>query len=95
MGIGNNKKGVAGLVPELKVTKEITSLADLAHFFPPRRLSNPVTLHLRGLPSDADTPYPGTTQESQNRLRGLLVLQPPDREGLRMLPPVNLREDDV
>ena len=52
-------------------------------------LASPILL-LRGFSSSADAPYPSASQKSRNRLRRLLLPQPPDRGGSRVLPPMSL-----
>ena len=51
------------------------------------RQTRPITFLLRGLSSRADAPDPSVSYECQNRFRGFLLPQLPDRGGPWVFPP--------
>ena len=82
--------------PSRESRRKLPSQRARPAFFPcvaPASLLAQILLSLlRKLPSGADTPYPGTLQEIQNRLRGLLLPKPLARGGPRMFPPMRLSD---
>ena len=90
------EKGKAAypLVPSRESQRKLHSRRAQPAFFPcVTRDSLPVQILLsllRKLSSGADAPYPGTLQENQNRLRGLLLPKPLAQGGPRVFPPMRL-----